>query len=386
MTDHREPIVLRSLRALDALPETTLPIEQLGTTYTMCQDVSWLDQDHFVVGRWDGTLSIFNKTTSPDAGAVITTAVSAPADAGVQMVEWIAPRTFISSNDASSMVVWQALSGDFESVRVIQTLDYASSFGVANSAEALTFGNRLMIVTGHEAGYVLIWTGNADGSSIQMVTAIDLTSPNPVNPWGLQNIRGISTIIDDSDHWYVATGSENGEICILEVLSATVMSRTVFNPNAQRGINAVAAFGQNLLVANCSVGPQDRNLWYYWINSSDWSVTLQQSVNLIVDTSRAQVFNFDVVWGMSQNHVVFYSATEEGVLWMGNVLGGTGGNKLSVIGYQKVAVADLGAALAAGLQNLAYVAYNVSGFNTNVVTADLGGRNPNKVRPQDATG
>ena len=30
------------------------------------------------------------------------------------------------------------------------------------------------------------------------------------------------------------------------------MSRTVYNPSAQRGINSISVRGQDLLVANCS--------------------------------------------------------------------------------------------------------------------------------------
>ena len=298
------------------------------------------------------------------------------------MVEWIAPQTFLTSNDARSMVVWQAQTGAFQNVAQIATLGYPAAHGVANSADSVVIGGVLHLVSGHEAGYVNIWRGRADGSDITLVKSLDLTSSTPVNPWGLQNIRGIGTIFFTDTAWYIATGSENGEICVIEVLSGAVLSRTVFNPAAKRGINAVSTLGQNLLVANCSVGPADKNLWYYWIDGNDFSVTLRQAVNLIVDTTRPQVFNFDVTWGLNDGRIVFFSATEEGVLWMGS----TTDTAIEIIGNQKVAVADLGAALAAGVTSLAYVAYNVSGFDTSGAVSVPASRNPNRVAASDASG
>lgn len=354
--------VVRSLIELGAFEDAdALPISRLGTTFTMAQQTCWVSPSHFAVGRWDGSLSVFDKTMSTTAGPVITTAVSAPADQGLQMLGWIAPNTFISSNDAASIIVWTSPSGSFQDLAVAQTVQYDPSYGVANCSTAQNLGSTLYIATGHESGFLLIWTAGMDGSGLTFVKAVDLRSANPVNPWGLQNIRGVSWFISDSQSIEVATGSENGEICIVDMPSGDVLSRTLFDPVAKRGINAISVAGQNLLVANCSVGSADKNLWYYWINGNDWSVTLRDSVNLIVDKTRPQVFNFDVTWGWYTGGLCFFSATEEGQLWMGTT---NSDNKLVILGNDKVAVADLGAALAAGLGSIVYVAYNVTGFDT----------------------
>lgn len=354
--------VVRSLIALGEIDDVdALPVSQLGTTYTMAQQTCWVSLDHFAVGRWDGSLSVFNKTTSANQGPIISMAVSAPADQGIQMLGWIASNTFMSSNDASSMVVWNSPSGTFEDLTVTQTVSYDASYGVANCCTAQSIGTTLYIATGHESGYLLIWKANMDGSDIAFVTAVDLTSEHPVNPWNLQNIRGASWFISNDQSIQIATGSENGEICIVDVPSGEVLSRTLFNPNAQRGINAISVAGQNLLVANCSVGSSDKNLWYYWIDGNDWSVTLRDSTNLIVDATRAQVFNFDVNWGFYSGGLCFFSATEEGQLWMGTI---TDNQTLSILGNERVAVADLGAALATGLGSVVYAAYNVTAFDT----------------------
>lgn len=358
--------VIRSLIDLGEFDEAAvLPLTQMGTTVTMAQQACWVSENHFAVGRWDGSLSVFSETESNLKGPVITMAVSAPADQGVEMVEWIAEHTFISSNDAASMVVWTSPSGTFEDLKVIQTLQYDVSYGVANCATAENIGNTLYVVTGHENGYLLIWSATIEGptltSPLSFVLAVDLTSAHPVNPWKLQNIRGVSWLFSNDQSIQVVTGSENGEVCLVDVPSGDVLSRTVFNPSAKRGINAISLAGQNLLVANCSVGSADRNLWYYWIDGNDWSLTLRDSVNLIVDQSRQQAFNFDVSWGWYTGGLCFYSATEEGQLWMGTI---ENNQSLSIIGNQRVAVADLGAALASGGSSLAYVAYNVAQFQT----------------------
>src|SRR5271166_211263 len=83
-----------------------LPITADGVTYTMAQETAWVDAQHFAVGRWDGSLSIFAFNSSPTAGPVISKAVNTPAFEGVQMITWLAPGVFASSNDESSIIVW----------------------------------------------------------------------------------------------------------------------------------------------------------------------------------------------------------------------------------------------------------------------------------------
>jgi len=378
--------VLESLKQIPgaAGEQAALPISRLGTTYTMAQEACWVDYDHFAVGRWDGSFSIFNKTTSATQGAVISTAVTTPSFQGVQMIEWIAINTFITSNDDQSMIVWHSPSGTFTDLRQIQKLQFNAAYGVANSATATSLGSTLYLVTGHEAGYLLLWKGNMDGTGLVLMQDVDLRSSNPVNPWGLQNIRGVEWFLSTgSSYIYVATGSENGEVCIVRIPDGTVLSRTVFNPKAQRGINSISVAGQNLLVGNCSVGTADKNLWYYWIDGNDWSVNLRDSVNLIVDSSRPQVFNFNVTWGWYTQGLCFFSATEEGVLWMGTI---ENNQKLTIFGEQSAAVADLGAALAASISNLVYVAYNVSAFDTYPGAVIDKNANPNRILLPDQQG
>jgi hypothetical protein len=92
-------------------------------------------------------------------------------------------------------------------------------------------------------------------------------------------------------------------------------------------------------VANCSVGPDDHNLWYYSLDGG--KIELRDQKNLKIDPAAPQTFNFCTIWARYKDGVCFFSSTEEGALWMGTENGG----KLSLLGYQAV-TSPLGSALA----------------------------------------
>lgn len=362
------PGVLRSRQHLEkqgvtfvrpgALAPAALPITAGGTTYNMAQKVTWIDASHFAVGRWDGSLSIFEFTESSTAGPKIDAAVSSPSSEGVQMITWLAPGVFATSNDEGSMIVWRSPSRTWSDLTNAETLTYDSSFGVANSGDSFTIDSGLILVVGHSLGFVTIWKGSSDASQLMFVDAVDVRAAKPVNPWNLHNVRGTAVIQCSDKGGYVVTGSEDGDLCVVSVPDGTIVSRTCYNPDAQRGINSIAVSGRDLLVANCAVGSTDKNLWYYNIDSKIWSITMLDSTMLRVDPCAPQVFNFCVIWGMCAQGLCFYSFTQEGALWMGSVDGST----LSLMGYQEV-TSDLGAAIAyccAG--RLAAVAYSLYEF------------------------
>lgn len=365
------PVVVRSREELEAqgisfLPQgavapSALPITEDGTTFSMAQEATWIDTGHFAVGRWDGSLSIFAFNESKTSGPLITAAVSSPSSEGVQMITWLAKGVFATSNDASSMIVWSSPTGDWKELKQAAILKYDSKFGDANSGTALSLGSYLYLIAGHANGFVTIWRGKLDGLAWAFSTAVDVRSSHPVNPWNLFNVRGVAPILWTTDTGYVVTGSEDGDLCVLQIPSGKILSRTVYNPSAQRGINSIATFGQELLVANCSVGPDDFNLWYYSINSADWSITMRDRVNLKVNPAAPQVFNFDVIWALFSGGLCFFSSTEEGALWMGTI---SNANKISLIGYQTVTT-PLGSALAFMVGGyLVLVSFNLYEFTT----------------------
>jgi WD40 repeat protein len=348
-----------SFLAAGAVSPAALPITADGVTYTMAQETAWIDMQHFAVGRWDGSLSIFAFNDSPTAGPIISKAVNTPAFEGVQMITWLAPGVFASSNDETSIIIWSTASKNWTDLQAIATLQYNPSLGVANSADSMPIGPRLYLAVVHANGFISLWSGNLDGSGLQLYKTVDVRNPNPTNPWNLHNIRGISMMFGLNSFAYFVSGSEDGYICVLRLPDGAIMSQTVYNPGAQRGINSVATFGQNLLIANCAVGPTDRNLWYYWVDSSNFRVALKDSTNLRVNPSAPQVFNFCTAWGIFNNQVGFFSSTEESALWVGTV---SPSQRLSVLGYQTV-FGSLGSALAFnGNGHLVVINYNLYEF------------------------
>src|SRR5687767_7150800 len=105
-----KPLVLRSREEIErsenfpAVLSDGFPIKQDGVRYTMAQEVTWLDEHYFAVGRWDGTLNIFRFNHSSTDGPVITFSVNSPSEEGIQMIVWITHSIFISSNNKESFV------------------------------------------------------------------------------------------------------------------------------------------------------------------------------------------------------------------------------------------------------------------------------------------
>lgn len=363
------PPVIRSREHLEAqgvsfmppgaLAPTALPLKADGATFTMAQESAWLDQKHFAVGRWDGSLSIFAFSDCRNAGPVISKAVNTPAFEGVQMITWLAPGVFASSNDDASIILWRSQSLRWTDLQPTAILHYDSTLGVANSGDTVTIGDQLYLAVGHANGYVSLWEGKLDGSVLKFMKTVDVRNASPTNPWGLHNIRGISTLTRHDSMAYIVSGSEDGFISVLRLPDGAIMSQAIYNSRAQRGINSIATFGQNLLVANCAVGPEDKNLWYYWIDPHYLTVKLQDCTNLRVNPSAPQVFNFSAVWGVFNNQAGFFASTEEGALWVGTI---TPDRRLSVIGYETIFGA-LGSALAFNANgSLIVVNYNLYEF------------------------
>ncbi|MFI6495786.1 hypothetical protein [Nonomuraea typhae] len=335
---------------------TALPITSSGTTYEMAQQLAWLDRDHFVVGRWDGSMSVFRFTDSAVSGPLINEAVASPAFQGVRMLAALPGQSFASSNDDRSIALWVAGKKGWADLRSTGTFDYDPALGVATGARATPHG----LVVGHTTGHLSLWKHTPWDRRLRFVRAVDVRNPSPVNPWGLHDVHSIAAATGTSSLSRVVAGSEDGYVSIVEVPSGRILSQTVFNPQAQRGINSLSVSGDGLLVANCSVGPQDHNLWYYSIDPGTWQITLAGKADLIVDTARPQAFNFAVTWGAYAGGPCWFASTEEGALWMG-----TAGAGLDVIGYQAV-TSPLGSALgyATAPGRLVMVAYDLYEYTT----------------------
>lgn len=358
------PPVLRSRQALLAARQetlATLPLTQHGTTYNLAQKAEWIDSSHFAVGRWDGTMSIFEFETAPYVGPTVTAAVNTPSSQGVQMITVLPRQTLATSNDGSSLLLWRAHESDWSDLRMVAKVDYDPALGVATSGAWLQTEPRTTLVVGHDSGYVTLWSYHPARRALRLLRAVDLRNPVPVNPFGSHVMYGMTTLVGSGANATVVAGSDDGYLSVVRVPSGTVVSQTVFNPSAQRGINSVAARGDKLLAANCSVGAADHNLWYYSVNAATGAVTLLDQLNLIIDTGRIQAFNFDVAWGQYTGGPCWFAGTEEGALWMG-----TADSQLHLIGYQSLSDGAIGAAIdyTGGPGRLVAVIHNLNQFST----------------------
>jgi WD40 repeat protein len=314
---------------------SALPIRADGSTFTMAQESEWLDERHFAVGRWDGSLSVFAWNASPERGPLITTSASDPTSEGVQMITLLGAGTIVTSCGESSLGVWRARGGDWRALRFSEQA-YSSSLGAANSGILVQLEHGPHLVVGHANGFISVWSVDQRSGTLTLRETIDLRSSKPVNPWGIHNIRGVQCYRNR----FVVTGSEDGFISVVDLVEMKLKSQTVYNPAAQRGINSVALTPTgDLLVSNCSVGDDDSNLWYFALEGNADPLPCD-NVNLKVNAAAPQVFNFCTVWGKVATGPCFFSSTEEGALWMGTV----SDRKLQVVGYQQV-TSPLGSAL-----------------------------------------
>lgn len=353
------PMPLRSRLALGEpfAGPAALPLTAGGSTYTMAQEAVFVDTGHYAVGRWDGTLSLFAFTDSTTQGPLIAKAVNSPAQEGIQMIVPLGAGVFDSSNDDGSLLVWSSACGDWTDLTLATTLSYPDTLGVANSGAVVTSNGMPTFVAGHANGYLSIWRQGGAPTGWTLAQTVDVRAANPVNPWGLHNVRGVVPLALGDDAGYVATGSEDGNLTIVRASDGKILSATVYNPAAQRGINSVAVSGNLVLVANCAVGTTDSNLWCYSVDQTGWSIANTGKAALKVDPNAAQVFNFDVIFSVLDcGPMQFFCSTEEGALWMGEVQ--PGGN-LSILGYQTVGTAALGSALCSSRTRLAVTAYDL---------------------------
>jgi WD40 repeat protein len=328
------------LKAAGAQAVAPLPITQNGTTYNYAQVVRWLDDEHFAVGRWDGTMSVFDFETAPFVGPMLTEAVNNPAAQGVRMITKLPRNTLVTSNDDRSILVWKAQDAGWDAVRLSATLPYDAALGAVTSGAWFPVGHPQTLVLGHDSGYLSLWSFNPVDRSLRLAKTINVQNPTPVNPWGLHTVYGLCPYVSTGPDATAVAGSDDGYVSIVRVPSGVIASQTVFNPSAQRGINSVSTLGDKLLVANCSVGADDANLWYFSINPSTWALTLLDRMNLIIDPAEIQSFNFSTTWGRYSGGPCWFAGTEEGALWMG-----TADTSLHLIGYQGLGDGAIGAAL-----------------------------------------
>lgn len=280
----------------------------ISTEFTRVQSGDWIDKDKFVIGRWDGTVSLFRSPIEGEYTPVLLNVVSTSGGAGVEMILARDEGFVLYSDSEDQLALWDS-RGQAEP----RYFKYKNSLGIANSALLVGDGPDSVLVTGHSNGFLAIWSYTDD--QIEFKKQIDVKSDNPIDsPYPLKNVRGLAYWKDN----LVVTGSEDGDIAIVDINSGTTIERMRYNESAQRGINNISLVGDTLLLANCSVGKDDDNLWLYDISAG--SIKLVDSLNLIKDRSRPQSFNFDADLVNVNGTFQFYASTEEGILWAGKLV------------------------------------------------------------------
>jgi hypothetical protein len=329
-------------------------IKSSGTTYNRAQVLDWINDTTFAIGRWDGSITIFRTPTNGEYGPVIIQAAAAPSGHGIEMLSAMDGATLVTSDGSDRLALWRKSSADGP-LSFIQDLQYDPKFGTANSATVAMINGETRFVSGHENGFILIWRPSAK-NSLELVDALDIHSAAPISsPIPLRNVRGLVSWKDD----YVIAGSEDGDIVGIKLSEKREVFRTRYNAAAQRGINSISLLDKWLLVANCSVGAADKNIWLFDLSSGQ--PVLRDSENLVLDSQRAQTFNFDAILLKSDGSAGFFSSTEEGLLWEGKI----DDDQLIVTGVTKIAP-DGGAILreASNGGMLAAAAYQIWLFRT----------------------
>jgi hypothetical protein len=325
------PVLLSRLAVEGAPTPPPLPLKEAGNLYTIAQEVRWLDGSRFAVGRWDGSLTLYDVVNDVTAPLRIEYAEALPESGGIRMITRLRDGKYASSNGSGAMAVWDAAHPE----RVETLLRYDAGLGSATTGNTVDAkdGTRYL-VAGHDGGQLTIWC--VGDEQLQFVKTADIRSPKPANPWGLQTVYAVEPIADDC----VLTAADNGDLCVVEVPSGALVSRLRYNDTAQRGLNDLAVRGNLAVAVNCAVGPADHNTWLFRIESNG-SLTGLDKINLRRDPNAAQVFAFCVRIATDEHGLLFIVATEEGLLWVGRIDGTT----LNPIGNTTVS-SNFGAALA----------------------------------------
>jgi hypothetical protein len=283
-----------------------------GATYNYTQHVRWLDEERFVAVRLDGTISIFRTPRSPrEDGPQLVDVFRSISGKAVEMLAVAGERTFATSNDDRSLTLWQAEPGaDGRGTFQARRFAYDAAYGTANSGLFLAAAGHDYLLSGHAAGFLVIWRADLGHQELTLVRAVDVRSPHPIpSPYPLRNVRGLAPWSSG----LVVTGAEDGDLCMIRIPSGEIVARERYNPAAQRGINDLAVHGDYLLVVNCSVGREDKNTWLFHLGPG--AIDRLDGVDLQQDPGRAQVFAFNSQLAELDGHVYGLVTTEEGLLW-----------------------------------------------------------------------
>lgn len=315
----------------DALPQ------KVATTFELAQTIVPLASGRFVVGRWDGSLQLWDMPSSGSIQGPTLRAVSiVPSRVGVQMLVKLDAELLVSGNDQESLALW-TMNEDGLTLRSI--VEFPSRLGAATSGALVEWGAQKVVVVGHESGFVSLWQKTR--WSLLYLGQTDVRSPSPVpSPYPLHHVRAVVPWKDG----LVLLGSEDGDLTQLRLrlvghgVDAVVIHRARFSPTAQRGINGLALSGDLLSVTSCTVG-RTPNLHLLRVEPGRF-ISLD-ALELTKDTQREQVFAFAVVAADRPIGKTLWVSTQEGLVWQLRVVD----DKLRLSGWVPATSSGVGTAL-----------------------------------------
>ena len=292
-----------------AAESENLGLQVSGVTYAMAQQVRWLDEQRFIVGRWDGSISLFEVSIASKEPPRLITAMTTPSGEGVQMLVTADANTFVSSARQDSLLIWRK---DFGGQFLPELVSYPGHHGVAVSGRFVEYEDQRYLITGHEQGDLLIWSVDGD-TQLSLLRVVDLRMPVAIDylhdEQPLRHIRGLAVWKDG----IIVAGGEDGGLHQVQLVDGAILSQRLFNPKARLGVNDLAVHGDNLLVVNCAVGQQDRNVWLYRLSHNQ--IQNRDSANLLLDPNIGRIFAFDIATYEQQGDSFALVTTKEGLIW-----------------------------------------------------------------------
>ncbi|HEX7705618.1 MAG TPA: radical SAM protein [Thermoanaerobaculia bacterium] len=263
----------------------------------------WIDERTTAIARLDGCLVIAREEDGKaDLWQVSRT------NGPLEMIVSISSDVLVTSYGDAALAIWWHDAGNYVLDSIVP---YASTWGPACSG--LYLPDREVLVTGHRTGLVCFWRLRQNSFIPQR--SVSMCSPAPVAAESpISDVRAVARWRECS----IVTGSEDGDLCLVNIDTGAITHRQRYNEDARCGINSVAVKQDYLLVGNCAVGPDDGNIWLYRIED-DASLTLLDRSHLMASTEKDQVFNFSVQL-IEHEGLRFYASTEEGYVWTGLVV------------------------------------------------------------------
>ena len=286
-----------------------LSADVTGLTYGTAQMVRWLDSEYFIVGRWDGTITLFDASVDNEASPQLMSAFVTKDGEGVRLLLPKDVNTFLSSGNDRSLMVWRK---DASKQFLSSLVEYPAVHGFAVSGLFVTLEGIDYLITGHEKGDLLIWSVSSD-MKFTLLRSIDLRMKEPIDyehaDEPLRHIRGLSMWKDG----IVIAGGEDGGLHQVQLPEGLILAQRLFNSEARLGINDLTVHGDMVLSVNCALDQHDKNLWLYGLKHGAFEY--QDSINLLEDKNRKRIFAFDVVTYTDEKEPLALVTSKEGLLW-----------------------------------------------------------------------